>query len=70
MDCLHFRNFFNGTNYARDLLITVQKIEEYRSDIKIKEDNKNKEFENEYIVIVRNITCIKVANRGQWMQDK
>jgi hypothetical protein len=38
--------------------------------MRIKEDNKNKEFENEYIVIVRDITCIKVANRGQWMQDK
>jgi len=40
-------------------------------DIKIKGDNnKNKEFEDEYIVISIDSTGIKVSNRGQWMQDK
>jgi hypothetical protein len=42
-----------------------------RLDIKIKGDNnKNKEFEDEYIVISIDSTGIKVTNRGQWMQDK
>ncbi|HEX5519524.1 MAG TPA: transposase, partial [Candidatus Nitrosocosmicus sp.] len=42
-----------------------------RLDIKIKEDdNKNKEFEDEYIVIAIDSTGIKVTNRGQWMRDK
>jgi hypothetical protein len=42
-----------------------------RLEIKIKEDNnKNKEFEDEYIVIAIDSTGIKVTNRGQWMQDK
>jgi hypothetical protein len=33
-------------------------------------DHKNKEFENDYIVIAIDSTGIKVTNRGQWMQDK
>ena len=37
-------------------------------DIKIKEDNKDKEFEDEYIVIAIDSTGIKVTNRGQWMK--
>jgi DDE family transposase len=41
-----------------------------RLDIKIKEDNKNKEFEDEYIVIAMDSTGIKVTNRGQWMREK
>ena len=42
-----------------------------RLDIKIKEDdNKNKEFEDEYIVISIDSTGIKVTNRGQWMREK
>jgi hypothetical protein len=33
-------------------------------DIKIKEDDKNKEFEDEeYIIIAIDSTCIKVTNR-------
>jgi hypothetical protein len=39
-------------------------------DIKIKEDDKNKEFEDEYITIAIDSTGIKVTNRGQWMKDK
>ena len=40
-------------------------------DIKIKEnDNKNEEFEDEYIVIAIDSTGIKVTNRGQWMREK
>ena len=39
-------------------------------DIKIKKDNKSKEFEYEYIIIAIDIPGIKVTNRGQWMQDK
>ncbi len=39
-------------------------------DIKIKDDNKNKEFEDEYIVVAIDITRIKVINRGQWMREK
>jgi len=38
-------------------------------DIKI-DDNKNKEFEDEYIVIAIDSTGIKITNRGQWMRDK
>jgi hypothetical protein len=41
-----------------------------RLDIKIKEDDKNRKFEDEYIVIAIDSTGIKVTNRGQWMQDK
>jgi hypothetical protein len=39
-------------------------------DIQIKEDNKDEEFEDEYIVIAMDSTGIKVTNRGQWMKDK
>ncbi len=38
-------------------------------NIEIK-DNKNKEFEDGYIIIAIDITDIKVTNRGQWMRDK
>jgi hypothetical protein len=41
-----------------------------RLDIKIKEDDKNRKFEYEYIVIAIDSTGIKVTNIGQWMQDK
>ena len=41
-----------------------------RLDIKIKEDNENKEFQDEYIIIAVDSTGIKVTNRGQWMRDK
>ncbi len=41
-----------------------------RLDIKIKEDDKSKEFEDEYITIAIDSTGIKVTNRGQWMKDK
>ncbi|MER5174777.1 MAG: IS5 family transposase [Candidatus Nitrosocosmicus sp.] len=37
-------------------------------DIKIKDDNKSKEFENDYIVIAIDTTGIKVTNRGQCMR--
>ena len=37
---------------------------------KIKDDNKSKDFEDEYIIIAIGITGIKVTNRGQWMRDK
>jgi hypothetical protein len=33
-------------------------------------DDKNKEFEDEYIIIAIDSTGIKVTNRGQWMRDK
>ena len=40
-------------------------------DIKIKDgDNKEEDFEDEYIIIAVDSTGIKVTNRGQWMQDK
>ena len=32
-------------------------------------DNKNKDFEDEYIVIAIDSTGIKVTNRGQWMRE-
>jgi hypothetical protein len=42
-----------------------------RLDIKIKDvDNKNKDFEDQYIVIAIDSTGIKVTNRGQWMREK
>jgi hypothetical protein len=42
-----------------------------RLDIKInKDDNKDKKFKDEYIVIAIDSTGIKVTNRGQWMRDK
>ncbi len=40
-----------------------------RLDIKIN-DSKDKEFEDEYIVIAIDSTGIKVTNRGQWMIEK
>ena len=40
-----------------------------RLDIKI-DDNKNKDFEDDYIIIAIDSTGIKVTNRGQWMRDK
>jgi IS5 family transposase len=40
-----------------------------RLDIKV-DDDKSKDFEDEYIVIAIDSTGIKVTNRGQWMQDK
>jgi hypothetical protein len=39
-------------------------------NIKIKDDSKNKEFKDEYIVIAIDSIGIKVTNRGQWMRDK
>ncbi len=33
-------------------------------------DNKNKDFEDQYIVIAIECTGIKVTNRGQWMREK
>ncbi|MER5174204.1 MAG: IS5 family transposase [Candidatus Nitrosocosmicus sp.] len=33
-------------------------------------DNKSKEFEDDYIVIAIDSTGIKVTNRGQWIRDK
>jgi hypothetical protein len=41
-----------------------------RLDIKIENDDKNKEFEDEYITIAIDSTGIKVTNRGRWMKDK
>ena len=41
-----------------------------RLDIKIKDDSKNKQFKDEYIVIAIDSTGIKVTNRGQWMKEK
>ena len=42
-----------------------------RLDIKINDtDSKNKDFEDEYIIIAIDSTGIKVTNRGQWMKDK
>ena len=42
-----------------------------RLNIKIKDvDNKDKDFEEEYITIAIDSTGIKITNRGQWMQDK
>jgi hypothetical protein len=39
-------------------------------NIKIKEDDKNRKFEDKYIVIAIDSTGIKVTNRGQWMREK
>jgi hypothetical protein len=42
-----------------------------RLDIKIKDvNNKEKDFEDEYIVVAIDSTGIKVTSRGQWMRDK
>jgi hypothetical protein len=38
-------------------------------NIKI-DDNKNNEFENDYLIIAIDSTGIKVTNRGQWMREK
>ncbi len=40
-----------------------------RLDIKIN-DSKNKDFEDEYLIIAIDSTGIKVTNRGQWMREK
>ena len=40
-----------------------------RLNIKI-EDDKSKEFEDDYIIIAIDSTGIKVTNRGQWIRDK
>ena len=57
--------------YHPFLFTTINRRRINRLDIKIKEDgNKNKEFEDEYIVIAIDSTGIKITNRGQWMQDK
>ena len=40
-------------------------------DVKIKDtDSKNKELQDEYIIIAIDSTGIKVTNRGQWMREK
>ncbi len=36
----------------------------------MEEDNKNKEFEDEYITIAIDVPGIKVTHRGQWMRKK
>jgi len=33
-------------------------------------DNKDKDFEDEYVIIAVDSTGIKVTNRGQWMREK
>ncbi len=38
--------------------------------IKIKENDKSKEFEDDYLIIAIDSTGIKVTNRGQWLRDK
>ena len=38
--------------------------------IKVENDNKSKESEDEYLIIAIDSTRIKVTNRGRWMQDK
>ena len=38
-------------------------------DIKIN-DNKGKDFEDDYLIIAMDSTGIKVTNRGQWLRDK
>ncbi len=37
-------------------------------NIEIKDDGKNKEVEDEYIIIAIDNTGIKVTNRGQWIE--
>ena len=49
---------------------TIRKKRINRLNIEIKDDGKNKEFEDEYIIIAKDSTGIKVTNRGQWMRDK
>lgn len=41
-----------------------------RLNIKINDNSKSKEFEDDYIIIAIDSTGIKVTNRGQWMRDK
>jgi hypothetical protein len=41
-----------------------------RLDIKIENDNKSNEFEDDYLVIAIDSTGLKITNRGQWMRDK
>ena len=41
-----------------------------RLDIKTEDNNKSKEFEDEYLIIAIDSTGIKITNRGQWMRDK
>ena len=42
-----------------------------RLDIKIKDvDKKDKDFQDEYIVIAIDSTGIKVTNRGQWKRER
>jgi len=49
---------------------TICKKRINRLNIEIKDDGKNKEFEDEYIIIAIDSTGIKVTNRDQWMRDK
>lgn len=39
-------------------------------NIQIKEDNKGRDSEDDYLVIAIDSTGIKITNRGQWLQDK
>ena len=42
-----------------------------RLDIKIKDtDSKDKEFEDDYLIVAIDSTGTKVTNRGQWMNEK
>jgi len=41
-----------------------------RLDVKIEDNNKSKEFEDDYLIIAIDSTGIKVTNRGQWLRDK
>lgn len=41
-----------------------------RLDIKIKDTTDSNKFKDQYIIILIDIICIKVINRGPWMQDK
>ena len=41
-----------------------------RLDVKIEDNNKSKEFEDDYLVVAIDSTGIKVTNRGQWLRDK
>ena len=59
---------WKSTFYPQDYTTINRRIN--RLDIKIKEDSKGKEFEDDYIVIAIDSTGIKVTNRGQWMRDK
>jgi hypothetical protein len=39
-------------------------------DVKINDDYRSKEFNNEYVIIAIDSTGIKVTDRGQWMDEK